>query len=141
MACANQVGVKNLAITFRDCDGGLIGGVGDIRSRVHELAQDELPKYMMVNYTLEGLSGGRVKRTYKNARIEIMVVRDLSIPLAYYQGRASIDIQVEHVNGIVVTGIDGSVVEVETSDGNDVTMNIEFKRVEELLPSGALAQV
>lgn len=139
MACPNQVGVKNLTLAFRDCENGLPGGVGDIRPRTHVMSPDELPKYITTNFTLEGLSAGRVKRTYKNASVELMVVRDLRIPLQYYQGRAAITIQVEHVNGIVITGLDGFVTGVEASDGNDVSMTIEFERLEELLASGALA--
>lgn len=139
MACPKVVGVKNLTFSFTDCDAGTDGGTGNIRARTHSMAKDELPMYVVTNFTLEGLSAGRVKRTYQNAKLEAKVVRDERIPLSYYQGRASISFQCEHVNGIVYTGNDGFVTGVESSDSNEISLTIEYERIEELLPSGALA--
>lgn len=140
-SCQNLVGVRNLVLGFVDCSSNVVGSAGTIKSRTHAMAKDELPMYMMVNYTNEGTSNGRVKRTYENCKVEIKVSRDISIPLQYYQGRASIDYQCEHLSGAVVTGLSGFVTGVETSDGDEVSMTIEFIRLEELLPSGAIIQL
>jgi hypothetical protein len=134
--CPEIVGVRNISLSFTDCDGG--DGAVSIRARTHTMSKDELPMYNMATYTLEGLSRGRAKRTYTNATIELPIVRDLAIPLIYYQGRAAISVQIEHINGVVVAASNGIVTGVEASDGNDVRMNLEFAKIEELLPSGAL---
>jgi hypothetical protein len=139
MSCPNQVGVKNLTLGFTDCDGDS-GGIGNVAPLAHVMSLDELPMYQVVPYKLEGLSGGRVKRTYENSKIELSVVRNLAVPLAYYQGRASIDYQCEHINGSVMTGVGGFVTGQDTSDGNDVKLTIEFATIVEVLPPGATLQ-
>ncbi len=137
MGCLNQVGVKNLLLGFADCDNGSSGGIGNVAGVTHSMAQDELPMYDSVPYTLEALSGGRVKRTYKNCSIKVNVVRNKAIPLQYYQGRASVDYQCEHIDGSVFTGAAGSVVEADDSDSNEVSMTISFASIVEVLAPGA----
>ena len=137
MSCPNQVGVKNLTLNFIDCDNGASGGIGNVGPISHTMSQDTLPSYDSVPYTLESLSGGRVKRTYKNCSVKVDVVRNLAIPLAYYQGRASVDYQCEHINGSTFTGVGGFVTEPEDSDGNEVSMTLVYKELVEVLAPGA----
>lgn len=139
--CQNQVGVLNLTLAFTNCGGLGSTGAGNIAPRTHQMAKDQLPMYIVVPFTLTGTTNGRVKRSYDNAKIKVDVSRDLSIPLAYYQGAAAIDYQCEHISGVVVTGSAGYCTGVTESDGDTVTMNLEFSVLEELLPAGALAQV
>lgn len=138
--CQNQVGVLNLTLAFTNCDGQSGAGGANIAARTHLMAKDQLPSYLVPNYTLVGTTNGRAKRQYANSKIKVDVSRDLSIPLGYYQGQAAIDYQCEHLSGAVVTGTSGYVVGAAESDGDTVTMNIEFAVLEELLPAGALAQ-
>jgi hypothetical protein len=138
--CQNQVGVRNLTLAFTNCDANSGSGGADIAPRTHLMAKDQLPMYLVPNYTLVGTTNGRAKRQYANSKIKVDVSRDLSIPLAYYQGMAAIDYQCEHLSGAVVTGTSGYVISAAESDGDTVTMNIEFRNLEELLPAGSLAQ-
>lgn len=138
--CQNQVGVLNLTLGFTNCGGTGVANGGNIAPRTHQMAKDQLPMYITVPFTLTGTTNGRVKRSYDNAKIKVDVSRDLSIPLSYYQGAAAIDYQCEHISGVVVTGSSGFCTGVTESDGDTVTMNLEFATIEELLPAGALAQ-
>ncbi len=138
--CQNQIGVLNLLLAFTNCDANSGSGGANIAPRTHYMAKDQLPMYLTVPYTLVGTTQGRAKRQYANAKIKVDVSRDLSIPLSYYQGQAAIDYQCEHLSGVVVTGTNGLVVGATESDGDTVTMNIEFALLEELLPAGSLAQ-
>lgn len=139
--CQNQVGVRNLTLGFTNCDQSQGTGAGSIAPRTHVMAKDQLPSYMVLGYKLVGTTNGRAKRQYQNATLKVDVSRDLTIPLAYYQGGAAIDYQCEHLSGAVITGTSGYVVGAADSDGDTVTMNIEFAILEELLPAGSLAQV
>lgn len=142
MSCPNQIGVKNVLIAFTDCDNGTAGGIGNVAAIAHDMAQDSLPEYDFTGYKLEGVSGGRVKRTYENAKIKLKIIRNLGIPLAYYQGRASMDVQIEHINGSTVTGLSGFVTDKQESDGNEVELTLEFKpsNMTEVLPPGSSLQ-
>jgi hypothetical protein len=137
MACANQVGVKNLTLAFTDCRSGDAGGIGNVKATSHIMAQDALPELDSVPYKLTGLSAGRVKLTYKNASIKLNIVRNLAVPLSYYQGRASMDVQIEFLNGGVMTGIAGAVTEPQASDGNEVNFTVEFDSLSEILSPSA----
>lgn len=139
--CQNQVGVLNLTLAFTNCDASSDSGGANIAARTHVMAKDQLPMYLAVAYTLVGTTNGRAKRQYANAKVKVDVSRDLSIPLAYYQGAAAIDYQCEHLSGAVVTGSSGYVIGATESDGDTVTMNIEFATLNELLPANSLAQV
>ena len=97
------------------------------------MAVDALPEIDSVPYKLQGLSAGRVKRTMKNATIKLNVVRSLAVPLSYYQGRASMDVQIEYLNGSVITGLAGAVTDPQPTDGNDVAFTVEFKILTEIL--------
>lgn len=130
MACDNIVGVKNILISFRNCDTGEV-----ISNVAHKLANDELPKIRAYNYTNESLPGGYVKRNQASATIEMEVIRDRTIPLAYYQGAAALDVQIEMDNGNVFTGVSGSEGGEEGSDTHSATLMVIFKNIEELLPS------
>lgn len=134
MACDNQVGVKNILITFTDCDTDEV--IGPIK---HDLAGEDLPTWRNCQWVSENMPGGYVRRTASSPLLTINVIRDTRIPLSYYQGCASLDIQVEMMNGIVQTGVNGGVTGDDQSDLHEVTMNVTFKTVDELLPSGALA--
>lgn len=134
MACDNQVGVKNILLTFHDCDTGeTLGPIS------HELASTDLPTIRMCNYTNEALTGGYVSRSLGNAGMEMNVIRDPRVPLAYYQGCASVDAQIEYFNGLVYTGLDGSVTGDDLSDTHDVTFALTFRQdIDEMLPAGQL---
>lgn len=138
--CQNQVGVLNLTLAFTNCDASASSGGANVAPRTHFMAKDQLPMYLVPAYTLVGTTQGRAKRQYANAKIKVDVSRDLAIPLGYYQGMAAIDYQCEHLSGAVITGTSGYVIGAAESDGDTVTMNIEFAVLEELLPAGALAQ-
>jgi hypothetical protein len=133
MACDNQVGVKNILITFTDC------ATGQVFSKIsHELSSEDLPTIRACGYTNEALPGGYTKRNLSNAQIELKVIRDLRVPLPYYQGCAGIDIQVEYLNGLVYTGFNGTTTGDESSDTHEVTMTVAYKLLDELLPAGTL---
>ena len=81
MTCTNQVGVKNILLTFKDCDTDAVYGPIS-----HHLATDTLPTWRLCNYNNEPLPWGYVKRVPTNPEVEINVIRDLRIPLCMYQG-------------------------------------------------------
>jgi hypothetical protein len=130
--CNNQVGVRNIFITFKDCDSDTTYGPIS-----HELAGEELPQYKFCDYRNEPLPGGYVRKLRTNNEMSLVIIRDLSVPLAMYQGCAAVDITVEHHNGTVVTGFTGTSVGDESSDGHEVTLTATFREMDEILPSGA----
>lgn len=134
MACENIVGVKNIAFTFFDCETNQ--SIGPI---VHKLAGDDLPTVRACTWKSERLANGFVKRQASEASIEMKVIRDLRVPLSWYQGCVAINAQVEYVNGLVYTGRGGGVTGDDKSDTHEVNLNIVFRTLDELLPSGALA--
>lgn len=129
MSCENQVGVRNILIKFYDCDSGAVYGPIS-----HELATDEQPRYRLCGSNNEALPGGYVRRTKGNEMMTLSVIRNIGIPLAMYQGCASIDITVEHFNGMVMTGLGGTSTGEESSDGHEVSIEAVFKNIDELLP-------
>lgn len=134
MACENQIGVKNILITFQDCDTEEI-----IRNVSHKLSTEELPTVLACTWSVEALTNGYVQRSAMNASINLNVIRDTRVPLAWYQGCAQIDIQIEYLNGLVYTAFGGSVVGAEASDTHDVGMEISFKEIDEMLPAAQIA--
>jgi hypothetical protein len=134
MACDNLIGVKNILITFNDCDTDTI--VGPIS---HKLANEDLPTWKTCVWNNEQLPHGYTKRSASNASVEIAVIRDTRIPLAWYQGCVRIDMQVEYENGLVYTGKGGGVLGDEKSDTHEVSMEIAFRELDEMLPAGAVA--
>lgn len=134
MACENQIGVKNILMTFRDCNTG-----GVIRKVSHKLSTDELPAIRTCEYTNEVLTGGYVRRIHGNASMTLNVIRNTGIPLGFYQGCAEIDIQIEYLNGLIYTAIGGSVIGDERSDTHDTPLEISYRLIEETLPVAALA--
>jgi hypothetical protein len=134
MTCENQLGVRNILIKFTDCDSGAVYGPIS-----HELSGDTQPTYRLCDYANEPLPGGYVRRTRGNNEIVVPVVRNLGIPLAMYQGCGAIDLTIEHFNGMVVTGVNGTATGTDSSDGHEVTITATFKEVDELLPNGPLA--
>lgn len=134
MPCPSQVGVKNIVITFRDCDTDeTIGPIS------HKPSGEDLPIIRMCAYTNEVLSGGYVKRTLMQDSIELTVIRDRRVPLAYYQGCAGVDIQIEMWDGSVYSGVNGTVTGEDGSDTHEVSMTIVFvDEIDELLPAGQL---
>lgn len=133
MSCDNIVGVKNILITFLDCDTNQSYG-----PYAHELATEDLPTWKLCAYTNTALSHGYIRRQSTNAEVQINVIRDLRIPLSYYQGCAAIDLQVEYDNGLVYTGKGGNVTGDDKSDTHQVNMTLAYKVLDELLPAGAL---
>jgi hypothetical protein len=129
MACENQVGIRNILIKFYDCDTDT--SYGPI---AHELSGDEQPQYRLCEYNNEPLPGGYVRRTRGNNEIQLTVIRNIGIPLALYQGCAAVDVTIEHFNGLVVTGINGTGTGDDSSDGHEVTLTATFKQIDELLP-------
>lgn len=131
--CDSQVGVRNILIKFLDCDTN--NAYGPIS---HELAGDEQPTYILCDYNNEPMPGGYVKRHKGNNEISVTVIRNQQIPLALYQGCASIDITIEHFNGRVVTGLSGTATGNDSSDGHEVTITATFREIDELLANGLL---
>ena len=132
MSCDNQVGVKNVLITFRDCDTD-----EEFGPIAHQLADDTQPTYRLCPYTNEELPGGFIQRTLAANQIEVNIVRNLGVPLALYQGCASIDVQIEHYNGLVYSAVRGSNTGTDGSDAHSVTMTMSFQEpIDEFLPAG-----
>lgn len=134
MPCETLVGVKNILLTFHDCEQDLT--VGPIS---HEQSSEDLPTVRTCAWNNETLVGGYTKRSAANASMELKVIRDLRIPLAFYQGCASVNVQVEYDNGLIYTGVNGGVLGDEKSDTHEVMLDLTFPVLDELLPSGALA--
>ncbi len=133
MVCDNQVGVKNILITFRDCDTDeTLGPIS------HELSSEDLPTVRACIYSNEPMQGGYVKRKLGQATMELKIVRDLRIPLSYYQGCAMLSVQIEYFNGLVYSAAGGTATGDEASDTHEVTVTISFKVIDELLPAGTL---
>lgn len=134
MPCDNQIGVKNILMTFRDCETDQVFGPIS-----HELATEDLPTIRLCAYNNEAMPGGFVKRKVSNAEMELKVIRDLRIPLALYQGCASLAIQIEYFNGLVYSATNGTGTGDEKSDTHEVTITATFREIDELLPAGQLA--
>lgn len=133
MTCENQVGVKNILITFKDCDTEAIYG-----PIAHNLSSEDLPTWRLCAYNNDPLPRGYVKRQPTNPEVEIKVIRDLRIPLAMYQGCSDVALQVEYYNGLVYSAVKGTGTGDEKSDTHEVQMTISFKEIDELLPAGTL---
>lgn len=134
MTCPNVVGVKNIMLTFINCDTGQKLG-----PMPHKQATEELPKWRTYPITKQALPGGYVKYQQSHARAEMVLIRDLRVPLADYQGRSSISFQVEYENGLVYTGKASTPEGEDTSDSHEVTLNLVAPVIDELLPPGSLA--
>lgn len=130
MTCDNQVGVKNVMLTFRDCETDEIFGPYS-----HDLATEDLPTWRLCAFNNEALPGGYVRRQVSNPEVEISVIRDLRIPLALYQGCADVTLQVEYYNGLVYSAVNGTGTGDEKSDTHQVDMTISFREIDELLPA------
>ena len=135
MTCANQIGVRNIFIRFFDCDNNVTYG-----PVVHELAGDEQPTYKTCPYSNEPMTGGFVRRNRSNQMMSMTVIRNLGVPLALYQGCSSVDITVEHFNGMVMSGVGGTITGDESSDGHEVTFEAVFEDIDEFLPEQLDAQ-
>lgn len=133
MACENQVGVKNILLTFTDCDTDQVFG-----PLAHELSSEDLPTWRLCAYNNTAMPGGFVRRQVTSSEVEIKVIRDLRIPLALYQGCANVNGQVEYYNGLVISWVGGTGTGDDKSDTHEVTMTIAFRTYDELLPAGTL---
>src|SRR5262245_21612790 len=133
MTCENQVGVKNIIMTFRDCDTDAVYG-----PIAHMLSSEDLPTWRLCPYNNEALPHGYVKRKPSNPEVEIKVIRDLRIPIAMYQGCSDVDLQVEYYNGLVYSATKVTGTGEDKSDTHEVTMTIVFREIDELLPAGVL---
>lgn len=133
MTCDNQVGVKNILITFKDCDTDAVYGPIS-----HNLATDTLPTWRLCPYNNDPLPHGYVKRQPTNPEVEINVIRDLRIPLSMYQGCSDVTLQVEYYNGLVYSAQKGTGTGDTKSDTHEAEMTISFKEIDEMLPAGVL---
>lgn len=120
--CSEQIGVRNIKISFTDCDSN-----ESINNVAHELATDALPEWRLCSYNNEPLPGGYVRRVKSNSGVTIIVRRDQRIPLEWYQGCAAVDIQVEYFNGQVITGINGTPTGDTRSDTYEVELDVSFR--------------
>jgi hypothetical protein len=134
MACSNLVGVKNLVITFKNCTTGETS-----QPIVHKLATADIPTWKTCPFMNEKLPGGYIKQSTANAGAEMKIIRDARVPLSYYQGCATLNVQCEMFSGIVFTGVDGGVLNDTKSDSHEVDLEITFSTLDELLPPGAIA--
>jgi hypothetical protein len=125
--------VKNILLTFKDCDTDQIYG-----PIAHELSSEDLPTWRLCPYNNTPMPGGFVKRARGNSSVEMKVIRDLRIPLAMYQGCANVQGQVEYYNGMVISFMDGTGTGDDKSDTHEVTLAIAFLTYDELLPAGLL---
>jgi hypothetical protein len=132
--CLQQVGVKNIMISFKNCDTG-----EEVRNLSHKLATDELPKVRTCESKNEALPGGFSKRSADFSSMMLNVIRDRQLPISYYQGCAAVDIQIEYFNGNVVTGVNGAVTNDDKSDMHEVEMEVVFESIDELLPEAVAA--
>lgn len=135
MACENIVGVKNILLTFTNCETGQVTGPIS-----HKLATEEIPKWRTYEFQSEELPGGYTKRRHISPKCEMQLIRDLRVPLADYQGRSAVALQVEYENGLVYTGANGNITGDDTSDTHEVQCMMSFKFIDELLPPGALIE-
>jgi len=135
MACENVLGVKNILITFTNCETGQVTGPIS-----HKLAKDDLPMWRLYEFKSEKLPGGYIKKHHISPECKMNVIRSLRMPLIDYQGRSSLALQVEYENGLVYTGVSGGVTGEELSDSHEVMLDIAFRQLSELLPPGALSQ-
>lgn len=133
-SCEALVGVKNIMLTFLNCDTNV--KIGPIS---HKLSSDEIPEIRTCAVKNESLPGGYTKRQEDSAMMTMKVIRDLRIPLAAYQGCWSIDAQVEYLNGLVYTGLSGNVTSDAASDTHETEIEMTFLEIDELLPVGGLA--
>ena len=133
MTCENQVGVKNIIISFRDCDTDAVYG-----PIAHKLSGDDLPTWRLCPFNNDPLPQGYVTRKPTNPEVELKVIRDLRIPLAMYQGCSDVGLQVEYYNGLVYSAQKGTGTGDEKSDTHEVTMTLSFREIDEMLPEGTL---
>lgn len=133
MSCEQIVGVKNIFIVFTNCDTKQV-----TPPISHKLAKDELPKWRLFDKTYEKLPGGYAKMRQAQYECDMNIIRDLRMPLADYQGRSQLDIQIEMENGLVYTGKVGTFTGDELSDTHEVMLKVVFKLATELLPPGQL---
>lgn len=131
MTCENQIGVRNILLTFTECNTGRV-----VRNVKHELSTADLPTIRKSEWMNEVLTGGYVRRTHGNASMLLNVIRNTRIDLGWYQGDASISIQIEYLNGLVYTAYDGTVIGEERSDTHDVPLELNFKTINETRPAG-----
>ena len=133
MTCENQVGIKNILLSFRDCDTDVVYGPIS-----HNLSSEDLPTWRLCAFNNEALPRGYVQRVSTNPEVEIKVIRDLRIPLSMYQGCSDVSLQVEYYNGLVYSATKGTGIGDEKSDTHEVSMTISFREIDELLPAGTL---
>ena len=135
MSCENNIGLKNAVFSFTHCDTG-----EQIKRISHVLAEDDLPEVRMARVSSETLNGGYVKKTQGSPMIKGNFVRDRRVPQEWYEGHASIDVQLEYYSGIIISGVGGTNVAEDGSDTHSVNLEITYRQLDELLPDGALAQ-
>ena len=133
MTCDNQVGVKNILLSFHDCDTDAVYG-----PIAHVLASDTLPTWRLCPYKNEPLPHGYVTRKPTNPEVEISVIRDLRIPLSMYQGCSDVNLQVEYFNGLVYSAAKGTGTGEGKSDTHETKLTISFREIDEMLPAGTL---
>lgn len=127
-ACDRLIGVKHITIRFTDCNNGAVYG-----PYKHELSSDEQPTWWLLNYVNEEQPGGFARRAARSMKGTLKVNRLLFLPLRYYQGDAGLEVQVEYINGSVVTALEALVTGEEMSDTREVAMTIVAPVIDEVL--------
>lgn len=127
--CPSQVGVRNLVISFKDCDSDQ-----EWRNVAHKMNGDVLPTVLACNKNTTALPGGKVQVSEGTGyTFSADIQRACGIPLAMYQGCAAIDVSVEWYDGSVWTLLNGSVTDAGESDGNSITLTGSFQEFDEIL--------
>jgi hypothetical protein len=137
-SCANAFGIKNIFITFTVCRGSRAGYVSPPIS--HSQFGDAMPMIRNVAHKNQQLPGkrGRVKQTPTPKSFEIEVEVEDNIPLAWYQGDATMDVDVEYLSGKIYNVLNAIPMGEEKSDTNSIKLNLDADEIGEFLAASPL---
>lgn len=127
MACESDVGLKNLVLTFRDCNTG-----EEISAISHNLAEDTQFEWNACPYTRTSTSGRKTRVSKASVQINFTVVPSLSIPSNYYTGCAEMDVSAEFYSGRVITATNGSIVDASAMNEESVAIQARFDVLDEI---------
>lgn len=129
MSCANKEGVKNILLTFVDCETG-----EKISNISHKQPLDaDNPTMIGCAFNNTDIGRGRVSVAERSEQMTLTVQGDNAVPISYYQGCASVTVQVEWFSGEVWTGEDGNVIEPDASNRASITMTLVFEKINVML--------
>lgn len=137
MACDKKEGIKNILLTFTDCDTEETTGPISHKQPVDA----DLPTVMACSYANTDIGRGRVTVAEQSQNLSVTVQGDRSIPMSWYQGCAEIKIQIEWFTGEVWTGMAGQVIDAEASNRTSITMSIIFEEIDIMLPASGEAAI